>query len=65
MNRWRFLGLFLIGIIVSICFACTQIGDDTQNNRSPFTQDKLNNSPQTAAIIASLGARDLYNPPPW
>ncbi len=62
MNRWRFLGLFLIGIIVSICFACTWVGDNTHNNRSPISPYQLNNSPQTAAIIASLGARDLYNP---
>ena len=53
MNRWRFLGLFALGIILSICFACTSI-----------TQPKTDNSlpPETAAIVDSLGSQDLYNP---
>ena len=64
MNRWRFLGLLALGIILSICFACTSVGDNAQNNRSSITQSKRDNSlpPETAAIVNSLGSQDLYNP---
>ena len=64
MNRWRFLGLFLIGTILCIGFACNQIEDNIQENRSPVTKKEINNSlpPETATIVNSLDSQDLYNP---
>ena len=74
MSRWRFLGLFLLGIIFSTCFACTQISHSnsetskTQNNQLLITQQQIDNSsslffsPKTAAIVTSPGSQDLYNP---
>ena len=73
MGRWRYFGLFLIGILLSICFACTQIahsnGEATKlpNNQLLATTQEQNNSltllpPETVAIINNLGSQDLYNP---
>lgn len=57
MGKWRLFGLFLLGILLSICFACTEIvsnqGEVTNNSALP---------PETTAIISSLDSRDLYNP---
>lgn len=58
MNKRRFLGLFLLGIIFSIGFAFTHItflrGEVTEHSTVPI---------ETAAIISSLDSQDLDNPP--
>ena len=73
MVKGRYLGLFLIGILLSICFACTQIahsnGEATKfpNNQLPATPQEPNDSltllpPETVAIINNLSSKDLDNP---
>lgn len=74
MSKWRFLKLFAIAIILSISFACTQTitGEvkvtETLAERSPLIQPENKPTaaplpPETAAIVASVGSKDLFTPP--
>ena len=58
MNKRQFLGLFLLGILISVCFACTQILSQQARLNENYTLPA-----ETQAILSSLGSQELSNPP--
>ncbi|MEM7556863.1 MAG: metallophosphoesterase [Cyanobacteria bacterium P01_A01_bin.84] len=69
LKKWRFFCFLALGLILSVCFACTNLDSrkTTTSNTSPpvvspdKTQEVL--PPETVAILESAGKKDLYNPP--
>ncbi|MEM7727455.1 MAG: metallophosphoesterase [Cyanobacteria bacterium P01_A01_bin.45] len=71
LRKWRFLCFLALGLIFSICIACTNLDSrktTTENTPPPVVSpDKAQEEevlpPQTVAILESAGKKDLYNPP--